>query len=110
MIDITGTLRDAAPSPGCEDRPEHTINTSRLTEEDLRYEDEEPDIAFIVPAHRYRAVFENGASRPVVLWAITDAGAIYGVALPEDGRPPLELENIEDEQGFSKYEYQKEDA
>jgi len=75
----------------------------------MQEEDAEPEIAFISPTHHYVARFEDGSVRPIALWAIMDDGTFYGVALPPDGRPPLELENVEDEQGFSKYEPQKED-
>src|SRR5215211_6587146 len=89
------------------DAPHGKVNTTAVYDE-MEEIDAEPEIAFISPANGYVARFKGGHARPLALWVITDDGRFYGVALPEDGRPPLELDNVEDEEGFRKYE-RKED-
>ena len=94
----TGAPRYAGP------REHTTANTTRIYEEDMQYIDEEPEVAFISPATGYVARFGGGGTREIVLWAVMDDGRFYGVALPKDGRPPLELDSVEDEDGFRSYD------
>ena len=60
----------------------HTINTTENTTEPpaLKYEDEEPEITFILPAGG-RCVLIDGAAVPLVAWVVTDAGEMYGVGV-----------------------------
>jgi len=109
-VNTTETIeRCPRRAPAGEQRPNHTVVTVANTYDVMEKEGAEPEIAFISPAHNYFARFEDGSVRLIALWAIMDDCTFYGVALPPDGRPPLELDNVEDEQGFSKYEHQKED-
>jgi len=85
------------------------VNTSRLYDE-AESIDEEPEISFISPATGFEAVFEDGSTRRVVLWAVQDDGSMFGVALPEDGKPPLSVASVEDEDGFVRYKAKAEEA
>jgi hypothetical protein len=80
----------------------HTLNTSRVLEEDLQYVDEEPEIAHVLPATGWAAAFEDGHREALVLWSVLDTGAVFGVAPGEDGTINAS-ESIEAREGFSGY-------
>jgi hypothetical protein len=82
-------------------RPGHTLNTSRLLEEDLTYVDEEPQILAVLPANDWCAVVE-GVAVPMPLWVVLDDGSAYGVAVDEGGRVNLS-NNVETRPGFDGY-------
>ena len=102
MINTTDSLSRGrpAPSPGREDRPGHTINTSRVVEEDLEYiDDPDPEPAQEITARDYHAVREeDGIYRavPVRSFVVYDDGSLYAVGA--DGK---DLESTVDEvEGF----------
>ncbi len=83
----------------------HTLNTSRVLEEDLAYEDEEPEIAFVLPAGAWHAEFSDAGPVPLVCWVVLDNGEMYGVAgdrWGEDGAISLE-EGVGERRGFVGY-------
>jgi hypothetical protein len=84
----------------------HTLNTSRVLEEDLTYEDEEAEIAFVLPGDGWHARFDEGVV-PLVAWVVLDDGAMYGVMVGEDGTVDAG-ESVEDRDGFVRYEKQEE--
>ncbi len=97
VINTTDSLR------GVDRTPSHTLNTTRILEEpDLVYEDEEPEIAFVLPAGDWCALVDGG-TRPLVAWVVLDNGAMYGVAMGDDGRVDAN-DNVEDLDGFIRYE------
>jgi len=83
-------------------RPGHTLNTSRLTEEDLTYEDAEPEILAVVPGGDWCAEIA-GEAVPVVAFVALDSGKMYGVAIGEDGRIDLTDGNVENNPNFVRY-------
>ena len=83
----------------------HTINTSRVVEEDLVYEDEKLEVVHTTPALDWCAVV-GGESVPLVLFATLETGRTYGVALGSDGRIDVS-DDVEARDGFQGY--QKED-
>jgi hypothetical protein len=85
-----------------EERAGHTLNTSRAVEEDLTYEDEEPEIISVLPATGWTAVIGEDAV-PLVAFVGMDSGRMYGVVVGEDGRIAL-TESVEDSPGFTRYE------
>jgi hypothetical protein len=83
------------------DTPRH-INTSRVTDEDMRYEDEEEEIISVVPAARWCAVV--GERRlPLVCFVALDDASMYGVVIGEDGKVGL-TNSVEQHPGFTGYE------
>ncbi len=95
------TTSGAIPRP--EERAGHTLNTSRILEEDLRYEDEEPEILAVLPGAGWCAVIGEGAV-PLVVFVALDSGKMHGVVVgAEDGRIDL-TNNVEDHPGFTGYE------
>lgn len=98
------TTRGAIPRP--EERPGHTLNTSRVLEEDLVYEDEEPEILAVLPGVGYHAVVKGGDGEravPLVAFVALDSGKMHGVAVGANGLIDL-TENVEDLDGFVRYE------
>ncbi len=82
------------------DPPRH-VNTSRVTEEDMVYEEEEPEILSVMPAGDWHAVV--GERRlPLVCFVALDDASMYGVAVGEDGLIDL-TENVSTYAGFTGY-------
>ena len=107
-MNTTDSIIEQVPrrAPRTEVTPHHVVVGTQIYDE-MEEVDAPAEIAFISPAHNYVARFDDESTRPIVLWVVMDDGTFYGVALPEDGRPPLELSNIEKETGFSKYEHKE---
>ena len=82
--------------------PEHTLNTTRVTEEDMVYEDEEAEIAFVLPSSGWAAVVD-GEVRPLVAFVALDTGRMYGASLGDDGRVDLLENDVEKHPGFAGY-------
>ena len=82
---------------------EHVINTSRVTEENMQYLDEEPEIIAVLPATGWHAVVGDGAV-PLVAWVAEDSGRMYGASLGDDGRIDLVAGDVEALPGFVRYE------
>ena len=86
-----------------EQHPAHTLNTSRVVEEDMRNLDEEAEIAFVLPASGWCASV-NGEAVPLVAFVALDDATMYGVAVSgDDGRVDLLENNIENHPGFAGY-------
>ena len=83
-------------------RPGHTLNTSRVVEEDLTYEDEEPEIIAVVPGTGWQAVIGDEAV-PVVAFVALDSGKMYGLAPGADGLLDLTDGNVENNPNFVRY-------
>jgi hypothetical protein len=84
--------------------PPRHINTSRVTDEDMRYEDEEEEIISVVPAARWCAVV-GGEVVALVAFVALDSGRMYGVVLGDDGRVDLVEGDAEAREGFARYEH-----
>ncbi len=82
-------------------RPGHTLNTSRLTEEDLTYVDEPAEIVSVVAGGNWCAVIA-GEDVPLPLWVLLDDGTAYGAAIGEDGLLDP-LDSVEKRPGFNGY-------
>ncbi len=80
----------------------HVINTSRIVEEELVYEDEEPEILAVLPATGWTAVV-GGEVAPLVAFVAVDSGRMYGVGIGEDGRVDLVESDVEKQDGFTGY-------
>jgi len=80
----------------------HHINTSRVVDEDMVYEDPEAEIAFVLPASGWTAVV-GGEAVPLVAFVALDDATMYGVAVAGDGRIRL-TDNVEDTRDFRGYE------
>ncbi len=76
-------------------------NTTRILEEDLVYEDAEPDILAVLPGGGWSAVVDGDAI-PLVAWVALDDASMHGVALDEGGRVNLS-NNVEKHPGFTGY-------
>jgi hypothetical protein len=83
--------------------PHHVVNTSRVMEEDLHYEDEDPEIIAVLPADPWCALIGDELVSLVAFVALED-GTIHGVAVGDDGRIDLKGGNVEDLDGFAGYE------
>jgi len=81
----------------------HVINTSRVTEEDLTYLDEEPEIIAIVPGTGWQAVVEGDELVALVAFVALDDASMYGVAVGPRGRVDLVEDNVETYPGFTGY-------
>jgi len=81
--------------------PSHTLNTSRVVEEDMQNLDEEAEIAFVLPAAGWCASV-NGEAVPLVAFVALDDATMYGVAVAEDGCIRL-TDNVEDTRDFRGY-------
>jgi len=75
--------------------------TSRVTDEDMVYEDEGPEILAVLPATGWAAVV-GGEVVPLVVFVALDDGRLYGVAVDNDGRIDL-TENVSTYAGFTGY-------
>ena len=82
---------------------EHVINTSRVTEENMQYLDEEPEIIAVLPATGWVAVLGETVV-PLAAWVAEDSGRMYGVSLGDDGRIDLVEGDAEKLAGFVRYE------
>ena len=82
-------------------RPGHTLNTSRVVEEDLIFEDEVPEIIAVVPGGGWQAVIGDEAVALVAFVAL-DSGKMHGVAIGEDGLIDLTAD-VEKHPNFSGY-------
>jgi len=85
-----------------EQHPAHTLNTTRVIEEDMVYEDEEAEIAFVLPAAGWAAVV-GGNTVPLVAFVALDTGRMYGASLGDDGRVDLLENDVEKHPGFAGY-------
>ncbi len=90
------------PIPRPEERPGHTVNTSRVMEEDMQYLDEEPEIISVLPATGWHAVIGEEAV-PLAAFVAMDSGRLYGVPVGGDGRIDLVDGDIEKRDGFTGY-------
>jgi hypothetical protein len=79
---------------------ERVVNTSRVTEEDLVYTDEDPEILAVLPATGWHAVV-GGDTVALAAFVALDTGRMYGVAV--DGRIDLVEGDVEKDPGFSGY-------
>lgn len=75
--------------------------TSRVTDEDMVYEDEEPEIISVLPAAGWAAVVGERRLPLVVFVAMAD-GKLYGVVVGPDGRVDL-TNSVEQHPGFTGY-------
>jgi len=82
-------------------RPGHVVNTSRVTDEDMAYEDEPPEIISVMPAGDWRAVV-GGEELALVAFVALDDGRMHGVVAGDDGRINL-TEDVEKLPAFSGY-------
>jgi hypothetical protein len=82
-------------------RPGHTLNTSRLTEEDLTYEDAEPEIFAVVSAAGWQAEIA-GEAVPLAVWVVLDDASMFGVVVGEDGLIDP-LDSVENNPNFVRY-------
>ena len=99
-INTTGGPVEVDPT-----RPGHVVNTSAVTEEDMQYLDEEPEILAVLPGGAYHAVVdgEGSLSRiPLVAFVALDDGRMHGVAIGEDGKIDL-TKDVEKLPGFTGY-------
>jgi hypothetical protein len=96
-INTTRGPVEASPTPG------RHVNTTAVVEENLVYTDEEPEISFVLPAGDWCALVD-GDPRPLVAFVVLDDASAYGVAVGDDGRIDLNDCNVEDLDGFTKYE------
>ncbi len=78
-------------------RPGHTINTSRVTDEDMEILDEEPEIVSVVPATGWAAAVGEHLADLVAFVAL-DSGRMYGVVVGDDGK--VDLEDAVDFNGY----------
>ncbi len=83
-------------------RPGHTINTSRIVEEDLTYTDEPAEVVHVLSGVGYAAVFEDGHREDLVFWVVDDEGEVFGTTLSDEGRAGLA--SVEGREGFVRYE------
>jgi hypothetical protein len=81
--------------------PAHTLNTSRVVEEDMQHLDEEPEILAVLAATGWCASV-NGEAVPLVAFVALDDATMYGVAVAGDGRIRL-TDNVEDTRDFRGY-------
>ena len=95
------SVREEAPLAKPEERPDHVINTSRVTEEDLQYIDED-DLAFVAPGTGWAVEFADGTVKPLILWGILESGSVHGVVVAADGRIDMS-DNVEDAACFVRY-------
>ncbi len=84
-------------------RPGHVVNTSRIVEEDLVYEDEEPTVVQILNADGWVATFEDGHQENLIFWCLLDDATVHGVVLGERCRVDLTEGNVEKDPGFAGY-------
>ncbi len=95
-INTTNGPREYDPA-----RPGHVVNTSRILEEDLVYEDEEPAILAVVSAGDWCAVV-GGVAVSMPVWVALDDGSVYGVVIGKDGLLDL-LDSVERFPNFVRY-------
>jgi hypothetical protein len=79
----------------------HTLNTTRILEEDLTYVDESPEIIAVLPGTGWQAVI-GGEGIPLVAWVALDDASMYGVTLGADGRIDLNAD-VENNPNFVRY-------
>jgi len=92
----------------------HVVNTSRVVEEDLVYEDEPPEIIAVLGGNGWYAGVGNDAV-PLVAFVALDSGRMYGVVVVgENARIDLTAGDVEKHPEFTGYTRQenvtKEDA
>jgi hypothetical protein len=69
----------------------------------MAYEDEEAEIAFVLPAAGWAAVVDGEAVK-IVAFVALDTGRMYGASLGDDGRVDLLENDVEKHPGFRGYE------
>jgi len=81
---------------------DRVINTSELLEPPaMQYLDEEPEIAFVIPANGWAADLKD-RTVPLVCWVIMDDTTTYGVTLGRDGRVDVNM-SVEERDDFKGY-------
>jgi len=91
----------AGPVAVDRDPPRH-VNTSRVVEEDMVYEDEPAEIVHVLSGAGYAATFEDGHREDLVFWVVGAEGEVFGATLSDDGK--VDLASAEDRKGFVRYE------
>jgi hypothetical protein len=79
------------------------INTSRVVEEDMVYEDEPPEILAVMPATGWTATIA-GEDVPLIAFVSLDSGRMYGVTPGEGGLIDLIDGDVEKLPDFTGYE------
>jgi len=82
--------------------PHQHVNTSRVVEEDMVYEDEPAEIVHVLSGAGYAATFKDGHREDLVFWVVDDEGAVFGATLNDEGR--ADLASVADRAGFVRYE------
>lgn len=98
------TTGGAIPRPG--EGVGHIVNTSRVVEEDMVYEDEGPEIISVLPGQGWHATIkdEDGLRTiPLACFVAEDTGRMYGASVGEDGRIDLVEGDVEKRPGFAGY-------
>jgi hypothetical protein len=72
-----------------------------VVEEDLIFEDAEPEIVSVVAGGAWCALLGDEAV-PMPLWVLLDDGSAYGVVIGEDGLLDP-LDNVENNPNFARY-------
>jgi len=85
-----------------EQHPAHTLNTSRVVEEDMQHLGEEAEILAVLAATGWSASV-NGEAVPLVAFVALDTGRMYGASLGIDGRVDLLENDVEKHPGFAGY-------
>ncbi len=82
-------------------RPGHVVNTSRLLEEDLVYEDEGAEIIAVLPGGSWCAEIA-GEAVPLVVFVVLDDASMFGVAVGSNGLIDP-LDSVENNPNFVRY-------
>jgi hypothetical protein len=98
VLNTTDGPREVDPARGTR----HVLNTSRVVDEDLTYEDETPEIISVLSATGWQAELEH-AVVDLVAWVALDDAKMYGVVVGEDGRVDLVENDVEKHSGFAGY-------
>ncbi len=81
--------------------PAHTLNTTRILEEDMVVEGEDELLA-VVSAGGWYAEIQDGTLLPLVAWTVMDTGKTYGVVVGEDGLVDA-TNSVEQRNDFVRY-------
>jgi hypothetical protein len=95
MLNTTNGPQNVDPNP------HRHIATTRIYDEDMAYEDEEPEILAVLPATGWAAAVGEELVALVAFVALDD-GRMHGVAVGENGRIAL-TEDVEKLPAFSGY-------
>ncbi len=83
-------------------RPGHVVNTTAVVEENLVYEDAEPEIVQVLNAGGWTATFEDGHHEALVFWVVLDDETVHGVVLGSNGLIDLNAD-VESNPNFVRY-------